>query len=129
MYCQVTQTCTGMEHRLVRAHIMAMMLKAPPPYGPPTPSLTISTWKTTCGGTTSGRLTCRWTAPGPRRAGFEFKAYHTVDTWEGDVAQVVECGGTAGGAKPYSTYSHMARCGYTNMFRWGQDECTINKNL
>ncbi|KAK3879151.1 hypothetical protein Pcinc_016259 [Petrolisthes cinctipes] len=44
---------------------------------------------------------------------------------EDDVTQTT-CTGTAGGAAPVPSTSHVARCGHVNVFHYDQADCTIN---
>lgn len=57
---------------------------------------------------------------------FEFKAFGTGIGWENDINQISSCGGPVGGSMPYATNNHMARCGYLNMFSWGDGNCVID---
>lgn len=44
---------------------------------------------------------------------------------EDDVTQTT-CTGTAGGAAPTPSTSHVARCGHINIFHYDNADCTIN---
>jgi alpha-amylase len=54
---------------------------------------------------------------------FEFKGY--LDGWEGNIAQG-QCTGPGAGSPPYTSNNHFGRCGYVNVFRWGENNCQIN---
>ena len=57
---------------------------------------------------------------------FEVKGFVTNGAgWEGDIHQGA-CQGDAGGTPSYQTTNHMARCGYVNVFSWGDSSCEIN---
>jgi len=62
---------------------------------------------------------------------FELKAYVTDDVsgsgaWERDVTQAGACLGEVGGARPYASANHVARCGFVNAFVFEQGSCTID---
>ena len=56
---------------------------------------------------------------------FEVKGKSTRIGWEQDIAQSWECTGDAGGESPRKASSHMARCGYVNIFVWNRGSCAI----
>ncbi|KAK8732749.1 hypothetical protein OTU49_006906 [Cherax quadricarinatus] len=59
---------------------------------------------------------------------FEVKAYLSNDSqgWEADINQSGGCSGSAGGRSPYTTNNHLGRCGYINVFSFGDSHCTVN---
>ncbi|XP_033636904.1 alpha-amylase-like [Asterias rubens] len=60
---------------------------------------------------------------------FEMKGFLTnagSSGWENDVSQEENCAGSAGGSRPHSSNNHFARCGFVNVFRFGQNECIID---
>uniref|UniRef100_A0A914W7E2 Alpha-amylase n=1 Tax=Plectus sambesii TaxID=2011161 RepID=A0A914W7E2_9BILA len=58
---------------------------------------------------------------------FELKGYQSPDGgWESDVNQAA-CTGTGGGTKPFNSNNHVARCGYVNVFIWGDGSCRIDR--
>ncbi|XP_071800339.1 alpha-amylase-like [Asterias amurensis] len=60
---------------------------------------------------------------------FEMKGFLTnagSSGWENDVSQEENCAGSAGGSRPHSSSNHFARCGFVNVFRFGQNECIID---
>jgi len=61
---------------------------------------------------------------------FELKTYVTdaggSGFWESDVTQAWKCSGDVGGYRPYASSNHMARCGFVNVFVFGQGTCTID---
>lgn len=54
---------------------------------------------------------------------FEFKAI--VGSWEGDIGAST-CTGAGGGAAPYTSVNHIARCGFLNVFHFGSSACIID---
>ncbi|KAK2139807.1 hypothetical protein LSH36_1599g00011 [Paralvinella palmiformis] len=60
---------------------------------------------------------------------FEFKAFVVNgDGWEPDMTQMASCYGSAGGSRPsYRTRNHVARCGYINVFAFGENSCMMNR--
>jgi len=58
---------------------------------------------------------------------FELKGFESPGAgWEGDVNQAA-CSGTAGGTKPFSSNNHVGRCGFTNVFIWGDNSCRVDR--
>ncbi|XP_022105424.1 uncharacterized protein LOC110987206 [Acanthaster planci] len=58
---------------------------------------------------------------------FELKAFVlNGEGWESDISQSESCNGSAGGNKPFTSINHFARCGFINVFKFGEDECTID---
>ncbi|XP_005089737.2 alpha-amylase [Aplysia californica] len=55
---------------------------------------------------------------------FEFKALLNGG-WEGDVPASSTCTGADAGTPPYSSKNHFGRCGYVNVFHWGQGTCEV----
>jgi hypothetical protein len=46
--------------------------------------------------------------------------------WEGNINQAA-CSGTGGGTKPFTSINHVARCGYANVFVWGDGSCRVDR--
>ena len=59
------------------------------------------------------------------RGWFELRAI-SGSVLEPDIYQSALCSGSAGGARPYSSLFHMARCGYLNLFFYGSGSCEID---
>lgn len=59
---------------------------------------------------------------------FELKGYSPYASlgWETNINQDPVCSGTAGGIRPYSSINHVARCGFTNVFEWEQNNCIVD---
>jgi len=58
---------------------------------------------------------------------FELKAFlKGGEGWESDIIGDHDCGGNIGGIAPYMSTNHMARCGFVNVFHYGEPECEIN---
>ncbi len=59
---------------------------------------------------------------------FELKGYvlqqEGSGSWEIDIGQGM-CEGTVGGNKPFVSHNHAGRCGYVNVFWFGQSGCKI----
>jgi len=61
------------------------------------------------------------------RGWFELKAFlRGGEGWESDITGDHDCGGNIGGIPPYSSNNHMARCGFVNVFHYGEPQCEIN---
>ncbi|XP_038066973.1 LOW QUALITY PROTEIN: uncharacterized protein LOC119736999 [Patiria miniata] len=59
---------------------------------------------------------------------FELKGFlMNGQGWESDVSQDETCQGSAGGSKPFTSNNHFARCGFVNVFKFDENECTINQ--
>ncbi|XP_068220186.1 alpha-amylase-like [Palaemon carinicauda] len=58
---------------------------------------------------------------------FEVKAFLTNDEigWEPDISQG-ECSGDVGGSPVYESKNHFAKCGFVNVFDFGNPDCVIN---
>eukprot|EP00095_Tigriopus_kingsejongensis_P004644 maker-scaffold29_size597861-snap-gene-1.15 protein:Tk04644 transcript:maker-scaffold29_size597861-snap-gene-1.15-mRNA-1 annotation:"alpha-amylase 1" len=58
---------------------------------------------------------------------FEFNTVYTIGGEEGEPAIAQEaCTGDVGGTAPYPSDFHVARCGYVNVFSYGDDGCQID---
>jgi len=58
---------------------------------------------------------------------FELKAFlRDGEGWERDITDEQDCGGNIGGAAPFTSTNHVARCGFVNVFHFGEAECEIN---
>jgi len=58
---------------------------------------------------------------------FELKTFlRGGEGWESDIVGDHDCAGNIGGIAPYQTVNHMARCGFVNIFHYGESECEIN---
>ena len=59
---------------------------------------------------------------------FEFRGWLShaggYSGWEESVIQE-SCNGSAGLPPPRHSNSHLARCGYINVFEWGEGRCTM----
>ncbi|TRY76789.1 hypothetical protein TCAL_12427 [Tigriopus californicus] len=59
---------------------------------------------------------------------FELNTLYTIGGEDGEpiIAQEA-CTGGVGGTAPYSSPNHMARCGYMNVFQYGENGCQIDE--
>lgn len=58
---------------------------------------------------------------------FELKAFlRGGEGWEPQILGDHDCGGNIGGIAPYPSTNHVARCGFVNVFHFGEPECEIN---
>ncbi|RUS69095.1 hypothetical protein EGW08_023144 [Elysia chlorotica] len=55
---------------------------------------------------------------------FDFKGF-LDGQWETDISQS-DCAGNGAETPSYTSINHIARCGYINVFEWGNPDCTIN---
>lgn len=45
--------------------------------------------------------------------------------WEPGMIQQTRCAGPEGGSHPFGSQNHVAKCGFLNIFEWGQSNCVI----
>jgi len=58
---------------------------------------------------------------------FELKSYlRGGEGWEPDIIGDHDCSGNIGGIAPFDSKNHVARCGFVNVFHYGEDQCEIN---
>jgi hypothetical protein len=74
-----------------------------------------------------GSCNLAWIVPKTYNGWFELKGYEDQNIgWEPDIAQAACTGSGNAGTAPFKTNNHVAKCGFVNVFDWGQNSCTIN---
>jgi len=54
------------------------------------------------------------------------RSHDDEEEFEEDIEGGEGCDGNIGGIAPYASANHMARCGFVNVFHFGEAECQIN---